>query len=801
MVPHVETWKNNVHPDDQERVMAAMGAHLSGRFGRYDAEYRLRNRNGDFLWVHDRGRICDRDENDQPTRVVGMVIDVTERKLAEQKAQRLSAYQALIFRLSSAFVKLPLDRIDAAIQAALGEIGHFFGVDRGYVLQYDAPSRGVSNSHVWAAPGVAADIAANQALSCAVVPEWFARHERGEPIVIENVVRLPAHDPLKAVLAAQGICSLLALPLMCHGVCIGCVGFDAVRSPCDFGEEEMSLLGLFAGLLSNVAERRLAEETLRQERETLQLILDCAPIGIWLQDGKGKIAIANKALCQSIGLSEAQILAAPHYADLLPAVFSDACKASDARALSSHKPIHAQEQLPFVDGKVHDLHVIKSVSRDEAGKPLALVGLSLDVTESKQAEAELARYRDHLEALVEERTQALLVAKDAAEAASRAKSTFLANMSHELRTPMNAIIGLTAMAQRRASDPQQLEQLGKVAHASRHLLEVINDVLDISKIEAERLTLENLDFKLADVFVGLRDLVGHRLAEKGLDFQIVLPEALGDQYLQGDPLRLGQILLNLVGNAIKFTQQGYVKVAVRLQAETVDKLSLWVEVEDSGIGIAEETQQRLFAAFEQADNSMTRRYGGSGLGLAICKRLMHLMAGEIGVQSVEGQGSLFWFALTLRKGVPTAASVPARPGESVESQLLSRHTGVSVLLVEDEPINREIALDLLEGAGLVVDLAEDGQAGLALAQKNRYALIFMDIQMPKMNGLEATQAIRAHSKNQATPILAMTANAFKEDRLRCLGAGMDDFLGKPIEPEVLFAMTLAWLDKGVSLPV
>jgi len=395
-----------------------------------------------------------------------------------------------------------------------------------------------------------------------------------------------------------------------------------------------------------------------------------------------------------------------------------------------------------------------------------------------------------------DRTAAALVeARDAAEAANRAKSAFLANMSHELRTPMNAIMGMTDLVMRRITDPTQVDQLAKVKTASVHLLAVINDILDLSKIEADRLKLEHVDFRLGQILENLVSLIGDKATEKGLKLLIQLQEGLPARRFNGDPTRLGQILLNLAGNALKFTTSGAITVRCRCIEEQPDEVLLHWEVADTGIGIDPAAQARLFTAFEQADNSMTRKYGGTGLGLAISQRLVHMMGGEIGMESTPGEGSTFWF--TVRLGQAATTDVPPAPtfsAQSADERLLNVHAGTRILLAEDEPVNQEVSRCLLEDVGLVVDLAEDGQQALELARQNHYALILMDMQMPNLNGVDATKAIRELPGYAQTPILAMTANAFDEDRQRCLDAGMNDHIGKPVDPNVLFETLSKWLE-------
>ena len=409
----------------------------------------------------------------------------------------------------------------------------------------------------------------------------------------------------------------------------------------------------------------------------------------------------------------------------------------------------------------------------------------------------LLRRQDQLESLVAERTRDLTVAKEAAEAASRAKSSFLANMSHELRTPISAIIGMTNLALREAGESRLGPRLLRISQTSRHLLGVINDILDLSKIEAERLVLEYTEFRLGNVLDSVFGLLGHKAEEKGLLLLREVPEPLAMRSFKGDAMRLEQVLLNLVGNGIKFTEAGRVTVRMRLETDAAEASVLYCEVEDTGIGIREADQARLFKPFEQADSSMTRKYGGTGLGLAITRRLIALMGGEISLRSEPGSGTCFTFRLVLQPAAspaePGAEAVRPPPDAGAEDRLRLHFAGRRVLVVEDEPVNREVSRDLLTQVGLCVDVVEDGLSAVERVRRERYDLILMDMQMPRLNGIDATKAIRGVEGYAGVPILAMTANAFEEDRHACLAAGMNDHIAKPVEPEVLFDRLLNWL--------
>jgi two-component system sensor histidine kinase/response regulator len=455
------------------------------------------------------------------------------------------------------------------------------------------------------------------------------------------------------------------------------------------------------------------------------------------------------------------------------------------------------------------VHVGISINRIEFFGRRLVLGVARDIGEHKRIEAELARHRDDLESAVVVRTaelgravqahadselrlqalnEQLVVARDRAEAASRAKSAFLANMSHEIRTPMNAIIGLTHLMQREPRSTSDGERLGKVSEAAHHLLDVINDVLDLSKIESGKLMLEHTAFPLRPLLQRCSALVAERARAKGL--VLTVDHAGVPDILVGDAMRLSQAILNLLSNAVKFTEHG----RVRLQAEPMEvdarRIKLSFTVHDSGVGVPPHQLPLLFNPFEQADSSTTRRFGGTGLGLAITRRLAQLMGGEVGADSQVGVGSRFWFSAWFERAL-AAAPLPAEPATAGVARRY--FSGARVLLAEDNLINQEVAVELLDAAGMVVDVANDGAAAVERAAAANYDLVLMDVQMPLLDGLEATRRIRAMPRHAATPIIAMTANAFGDDRIACLEAGMNDHIGKPVDPDQLYDALARWL--------
>lgn len=401
----------------------------------------------------------------------------------------------------------------------------------------------------------------------------------------------------------------------------------------------------------------------------------------------------------------------------------------------------------------------------------------------------------NLERLVEERTREASQARDDALAASKTKSEFLAVMSHEIRTPMNAILGFTELLAKTPLTQHQDKYVRRIFVSGKSLLQIINDILDFSKIEAGKLHLEIIDFSIRDVFDQLREVFSSEAKTRNLALTFGV-EALVPHRLEGDPLRFSQIVTNLVSNALKFTEQGHVKVTARL-LDIKDSLST-VEIlcEDTGIGIPESKIKRLFSPFTQADSSTTRRYGGTGLGLSICQSLCRMMGGDISVRSRAGVGSTFAFSVCLNTLEGETATSLARV--EIQEETLD-FSDKKVLLVEDNEINQELVVELLKDTGMTIDIANNGLEALEKVKLQAYDLVFMDIQMPFLDGFEVTRRIRKDIGKKELPIIAMTANASNEDRENCIQSGMDDFVSKPIAPAPLFKVLSTWLNTATDV--
>jgi PAS domain S-box-containing protein len=520
---------------------------------------------------------------------------------------------------------------------------------------------------------------------------------------------------------------------------------------------------IYSYFFSLYSQRRNALE----QRRLLDSVLDNVDAHVYMKDQDRRFVYANAKMAEVIGRPVEDIVG-KFDLEVMPAHDADAAWQEDRSVLADGLRRSGEDKYADRDGVVHHLWTVKAPVRLDKDTAV-VIALSTDVTELHKL-------------------------KEQAQAANQAKSDFLSNMSHEIRTPMNSVIGMAHLALKSVTNPKQKDYLQKIYHSGQHLLGIINDILDFSKIEAGKLDLEVLDFALESLLTNISNQLGDAAARKELELVFEIWPGLSHQ-LRGDPLRLEQVLLNFVSNAIKFSENGRIFIRARPVEDRDNTTMVRFEVQDNGIGMTPPQVASLFQSFHQADTSTTRKYGGTGLGLVISKQLAELMGGTVGVESEPGHGSTFWFTARLQKGTHL---LQATDSNAIQPDLLASIHGASILLVEDNIFSQQVGQELLEDAGATVVVANNGKEAIDLLLKEHFDCVLMDVQMPVMDGYEATRLIRAHPKLSGTLVIAMTANAGRDDQARCLAAGMDEFVTKPIAPSLLFCVLSKWMSQRAA---
>lgn len=516
---------------------------------------------------------------------------------------------------------------------------------------------------------------------------------------------------------------------------------------------------------------------LAESKRFLQSVLENIHSVVYAKDQKGRYTFMNKEWSKVMELDREEAIGQSDLELFKGNIGKDYFK-NDNKVMRSKKVITTEEYFVNQAGEKITFLTTK-VPMFLDGEVEGICGISTDITARKKMEEEI------------------IAAKKMAEDAAKSKSDFLANMSHEIRTPMNAIMGMTYLLQKTGLSGKQIEYIDKIQKSSQHLLGVINDILDFSKIEAGKLNIECTEFKMSGILENISNLIAGKCTEKGLELVFDVDTGILDD-LCGDPLRLTQILINYTNNAIKFTDKGEIIVRIKKLKQDAENCLIKFEVQDTGIGLTEEQRGKLFQSFQQADGSTTRKYGGTGLGLAISKKLAALMGGDVGVESQYGVGSTFWFTAHLKLG-KKKEEVLWTNGilENCKVLVLAGIRGAGILLVEDNDLNQQVAVELLEEGGFDTDIAENGKIAVEMVSKKAYDIVLMDMQMPVMDGIEATRRIRENQKYKNLPIIAMTANAMASDRQLCIEAGMNDHIAKPIDPEQLFFILQKYIPKKI----
>lgn len=540
--------------------------------------------------------------------------------------------------------------------------------------------------------------------------------------------------------------------------------FEAYVSVSELKNNQGKTIGSIS-IIRDITAQKEAERRIKDSEEKIRVILDNSAAAIMLIDEQGRIVSWNKYTENLLGMQKKD-LAFRQVQTLYPKKEWEKIKAEKIRKIGSKH--HLETKICVKSGALIDIDLSINVLRDSKNKIIGSVGIMQDITEQKKFQAMLVQ------------------SKLAAEEANSAKSLFLANMSHEVRTPMNTIMGMIDLTLDTSLDEEQHENLVVAKDAADNLLGLLNDILDLSRVEAGKITLETIDFHLHNVVKsvrkGLSVIANEKNLELALDIHAKVPELI-----EGDPVRLRQVLINLINNAIKFTHKGKITTEIKVASQDQETVMLLFSVIDQGVGIPKDRHSKIFNVFTQADDSTTRRFGGTGLGLAISKKLVEMMGGRIWVESEEGQGSAFNFTANFKVVAQTVQGLAQNVGVT-EAETTINFSGLRVLLAEDNVVNQKMVVRMMEKQGCLIEAVGDGQAVLDAVHGKKFDVILMDAHMPVYDGLEVTEIIRREEKTTGThiPIIALTARAMQEDRVRCLEAGMNGYVPKPINRQQLF---------------
>ena len=721
-----------VHPDDLSSYLASIET-SARNLSPWQIEYRLKFADGAETWVF--GKALPQLEADGSVLWHGFVTDITEQKLAELKLRENEAKMRALFEMSP--LGIARNTLD----------GRFMEVNRAMLNMTGYNQEELKELSYWDFTPI----------------EYQAQEEK----LLNDLTDTGGYGPYeKEYIHRDGH----RIPIRLNGVLIkGSDGEPYIWSILEDitqRKQDEAQVNLLANVFSNIVEA----------------IIIC--------DANNRIIAVNPAFTTITGYESQEALGRnPAFLSggRTPKSVYDAMWHSITDNDFWRGELLNQDKSGNIQTKLLSI----SVMRDSNGTITHYIGNFTDITDFKRIEGELREVNEQLESRVDRRTRELAIAREQAEEANRAKSSFLANMSHEIRTPMNSVIGMTQLLLMTNIDAQQRDYVEKISLSGEHLLGIINDILDISKIEAGKLELETIDFELSHVIKMTKNIIDIKAEAKALSIVYAIDPNISP-ILLGDPTRLKQVLINFASNALKFTEKGEITLRIKVRDETETDYLLRFEVQDTGIGMTQATQNMLFKSFQQADASSTRLYGGTGLGLAISKSLIEKMGGDIGVISQLGHGSLFWFEVRLGKG-KDGLILDKQDAMPVNIDLLC---GAHILCAEDNPFNQQIASEFLAVVGATVQIANNGQEALDLLRNERFDCVLMDMQMPIMGGIEATRQIRETLALTALPIIAMTANASNEDKKECLNAGMNDFITKPFFPDQLYRKLLLWLPKN-----
>ncbi len=761
-----------LHPADQrDKACTTMMEMAAGR--RHLCEIPLMTKNGRIIPVETRvatGRWFGADA------VFGISRDVGDRKRSEAVIEHLSEIQHQLMLFATEFVNIPLERIDEGIHGALGEVGRLIKADRAYLFTYDFNAETMSNTNEWCADGILPQIEFLQDVPNQEFPYWVANHRRGDFVHIPDVESLDWDDPLYNILSKQGIQSLITLPLITPEGCIGFVGFDSVASKRVWGEAEVSLLRVLAELFANFKMRNASERSIATLSAERGMLLDTMESQVWYLKDEETYGLVNKAHADFFGMTREK-MQTKRLTEFLPPEGAKICICVNRQVFEKKKAVRTTEWLVSATGDRRLFEIVKTPSISKSGVVDYVVCVANDITEKEAMQGELVRSLDD------------------AERVAKRKADFLADMSHEIRTPLNIILGYLQIMDREGLHILTKQNVNAMRKSAEHLLELINDILNTIRRESSELPMNESEFSLGSLVEDVCSIFSRKQISTSVvvETEISLESSV---FIRADKGKIRQVIMNLVGNAVKFTDAGFVRIrvgqvngsSISLPPESAahdGECFFMVEVEDSGVGIPVDSLDEIFKPFVKGVEDSTMR--GFGLGLSLCRRYARAMGGEVTVESSLGKGSMFRFVFK-------AQTVAAIIGdESFAGGVRVRHPSGNVprvLVVDDNAAGLSVLLFMLECAGFCADGVASGEEALEVLQRKAetYGLILLDKRMPGMDGWETLKKIRSLPTGSEVPVVIVTASGFADESFNTTALGGNGMLSRPVKVEELLQL-------------
>jgi len=691
-----------------------------------------------------------------------VVRDISENKAHQEFIYQQIRLQELLIKISTTYINIDLENISKVIHLSLKELGEFVGADRAYIVEYDFVNNVCNNTYEWCETEIEPKIYNLQEISLSEMHYWLEEHSKGNPFYVRDINKLPNDGPkcLREILESQSIKSLITIPMVHDNDLLGFVGFESVKKQHYYSTKEKQLLEIYSEMLVNAEIRKRGQAMLITQEEKYRNIISNMHLGFVELDTNNTITYINKQFSIMSGYSDEEMIGNHASEFLLPIDRESLLNYKNDFIFNKQSP-SLELKLKIKNGEEVWWLINGAPQFNDKKELIGTISVFFDITPQKLLQTELE------------------ASKLIAESAAKAKELFLTNMSHEIRTPLNVIIGMIRELGKEQLSNSQQTFLAHSQASAYHLLSIINNVLDMSKIEAGEFSLDINDFSLSAALSNVQSILTSRAKSKKINFEIESSPSI-ERALVGDSVRLSQILINLLGNSIKFTNEGHVKLTVELLTSNNNYQRLRFEISDSGIGMSEDFQKNIFSKFTQENSRSNRNHEGTGLGMSISKELIELMGGFIELKSKKGEGTKISFELSLPIGDDNKLIKIDKNTRNIDI------SGINILLVEDNEMNRFIACQSLNQANCKVMEAENGIEAVEILKKNSFDIILMDIQMPKMDGVEATKIIR-NQLGCKTPIIALTANAFKHDIDVYLSTGMNDYLIKPYKEEDLYS--------------